>query len=231
MSSPYKFFTAEQIATVTACPLPAIRENWPKIVEQLAHCKINTRPTQIAMLATVAVETARRFAPIHEFRNADGSLPAHWQTYDGGPDYHGRSFIQLTHRYNYAAYGPKIAELWGTSPDQPDFDLVGNPDRALDPDISAAIAALYFKDRGIPQMAAIGDWVAVRRAVQGGTAGLEEFTRMANALTALPQSEPVPVFDRAAVAAGLRALVARHDAYDREMRANLARLLALVEAV
>ncbi len=228
----WQFFTAEQIAAVTACPLDAIRSHWPRLVEQLAHCKINIRPAQIAMLATVAIETARRFAPIHEFRNADGSLPAHWQTYGGGPNFHGRGFIQLTHDYNYRAYGPKVAALWGTSPDQPDFDLVGDPDRALDPDVSAAIAAIYFKDRGIPQMAAIGDWVAVRRAVQGGTAGLEAFTKMANSLTALPADviPPAPVFDRAAAAARVRALLTLHEQYCAEMDAEFDKLLAMIEA-
>lgn len=224
---PWQWFSADQIAVISQCKIDGVREHWPRLVEQLAHCGINTRPAQIAMIATVAVETAHRFAPIHEFRNADGSLPAHWQTYDGGPDYHGRGFIQLTHRYNYAAYGLKIAALWGTSPDQPDFDLVGDPDRALDPDISAAVSALYFRDHGgdgqgrIPMAAAIGNWQEVRRLVQGGNAGLEEVTRIANALTALPlpgqQAEPPIVLPPAA------------DTRVERIRAKLREALAIAE--
>lgn len=190
MSDPWEHFAAEQIAEAGACPIDAIRDNWPRLAEQLGHCKINDRPTQVAMIGTVTIETARRFQPINEFRNADGSIPSYWLNYDGGPTFHGRGFIQLTHRSNYAKYGPKVAELWGTSPNQPDFDLVGNPDQALNADISAAVAALYFRDHGgdgqarIPKAAAAGDWTEVRRLVQGGSAGLDRLVQIANALTA-----------------------------------------------
>lgn len=196
MPDPFEFFTAEQIASATGCPVAAIREHWPKLVEQLEHCKINDRPTQVALAATVAIETASRFQPIHEFRNADGSIPAGWHGYDGGAEFHGRGFIQLTHRSNYARYGPKVAALWGTSPNQPDFDLVGDPDRALNPDISAAVSALYFRDHGgdgqarIPKAARAGDWTEVRRLVQGGSAGLDRLVKIATALTAAPPPEP-----------------------------------------
>lgn len=153
-----------------------------------------------------------------------------------GYKYRGRGFIQATGKSTYAAYGPKIAALWNTSPDQPDFDLVGDPDRALDPDISAAVSAIYFRDHGgdgqarIPQAASLGNWGEVRRLVQGGSAGLEDLTRMATELWALPMPEQPPVFDRAAILEGLRAALAAHEAYDREMREMLDRLLAMAEA-
>ena len=183
-SDPFEFFTAEQIAELASSPVENVNEHWPRLVEQLEHCGINDRATQIAMIGTVAIETAHRFRPIHEFRNADGSIPAIWHTYDGGPEFHGRGFIQVTHRSNYARYGPKIAELWGT-PMVPELDLVAVPDRALDPDISAAVAALYFRDHGgdharlIPDAAARGDWREVRRLVQGADAGLPELETIA----------------------------------------------------
>jgi hypothetical protein len=187
-ANPWQFFSPERIAREADSPIGSVRENWPRLVEQLEHCGINDRATQVAMIGTVAIESANRFRPIHEFRNADGSIPAIWFTYDGGPEFHGRGFIQITHRSNYAKYGPKVAELWGTSPDQPDFDLVGNPDMALDPDISAAISALYFRDHGradgdgIPEAANRGDWREVRRLVQGGDAKLGTLRAIAAAL-------------------------------------------------
>lgn len=199
MPDPQRSFTAEQIATATTCPIAAVREHWPRLVEQLGHCGIAERSVQLAMIGTVAIETASRFAPIHEFRNADGSIPAGWHNYDGGAAYHGRGFIQITHRSNYARYGPKVAELWGTSPDQPDFDLVGDPDRALQPDVSAAIAALYFRDHGgtnlelIPKAARRGNWAEVRRLVWGanpldfpvGNPGRDAYERMVGIIKAL----------------------------------------------
>lgn len=201
---PWQFWTADQIAA--ACRIPSqfranIAVSWPKLVEQLALCGINDRPTQVAMAATVAIETARRFKAIHEFRNADGSIPDYWHGYDGGPEFHGRGFIQNTHRYNYRALGPKIAALWGAGPDDPTFDLVANPDNLLDPDMSAAAAAIYFRERGISAMAQRRDWAAVRRAVQGQAAppdSIESVRRDAEALWALgaPSQSPPPVDTR-----------------------------------
>jgi hypothetical protein len=185
-SDPFQFFTAEKIAELASSPVENVRANWPKLIEQLEHCGIDDRATQVAMIGTVAIETAYRFRPIHEFRNADGSTPSYWHDYDGGAEFHGRGFIQITHRSNYAKYGPKIAELWGT-PMVPELDLVAVPDRALDADISAAIAALYFRDHGgegqarIPRAARAGDWTEVRRLVQGGDAKLAELMEIARA--------------------------------------------------
>jgi hypothetical protein len=181
----WQHWTAQEIAQATGCPVGAISEHWPRLVEQLNHCGITDRPVQTAMLATVAIETASRFEPIHEFRNADGSIPAIWYTYEGGPEFHGRGFIQNTHRSSYAELGPKIAALWGTSPDQPDLDFVTYPDNILQPDVSAAAAAVFFRDKAggaIPPAARAGDWREVRRLVQGGTAGLDRLVQIVGAL-------------------------------------------------
>lgn len=204
---PWRWWDAATIAATIRCPEARIVEHWPRISEQLNHCGIYELPVAAAMLGTVAIETAHRFEPIHEFRNADGSIPSIWYSYDGGPDYHGRGFIQLTHRSNYAAYGPKIATLWGAGGWEPDFNLVGTPDNALNPDISAAVSALYFRDHGggaIPPAARAGDWREVRRLVQGGSAGLADFTRYAAALvaSARPDRPPVPVDRRDELIAG-----------------------------
>lgn len=206
----WRYWTPEQLAATIRCPLASVRAHWPRLVEQLAHCGIDDRPVQAAMAGTVAIETAHRFEPIHEFRNPDGSIPAIWHTYDGGPEFHGRGFIQVTHRSNYARYGPKVAELWGAGGWEPDFDLVGDPDRALEPNMSAAIAALYFRDHGgdhlqlIPNAARRGDWREVRRLVQGADAGLADFTRYATAL--LSGAPPAPVDEAEALRLALRTL-------------------------
>jgi hypothetical protein len=190
---PWQYWTPADLAARIQCPLDAVTENWPRLCEQFGHVASQTgqeiflsKDTLVALAATIAIETAHRFRPIHEFRMADGSIPAYWWTYDGGPEYHGRGFIQNTHRYNYADLGPKIAALWGAGPH--DFDFVARPDDLLDPDISAAAAAVYFRDRsredgdGIPEAAARGDWRAVRQLVQGADAGLSELISYATAL-------------------------------------------------
>lgn len=181
MYNPWQFFSAGQIA-VACGTLQDYRQNivfsWPKLVEQMVHAGINNRATQIGMAATIQIETGGRWLPIHEFREADGSIPAYWWGYDGGPDYHGRGYIQNTHRYNYRALGPAIAELWGTDPHQPDFDFVRFPDNLLNADMSAAAAAIYFRDRDISSMCRVKNWPAVRRAVQGNAAPEESINRL-----------------------------------------------------
>ena len=189
MPDPWEHWSAERIAEATNCPVAAVTEHWPRLVEQLNHCGINDYMVQVAMAGTLAIETASTFAPVREaFWLDEAWRAANLRYYP----YYGRGYIQLTWESNYQTYGPKIAELWGTSPDQPDFDLAGNPDQALDPDIAAAVAALYFRDHGsgaIPVAARAGDWREVRRLVQGGADGLDRLMAIAADLTG--QAPPV----------------------------------------
>lgn len=185
-SEPYAFWSAETIAQAAGCPIEAVSSHWPRLIEQLGHCGIDDRPTQVAMIGTVAIESASTFSPVREaFWLSEAWRRANLRYYP----YYGRGFIQLTWESNYRLYGPEIADLWGTSPDQPDFDLVGNPDNALNPDTSAAVAALYFRDHGgnglarIPEAARAGDWREVRRLVQGGDAGLDRLETIAALLS------------------------------------------------
>lgn len=181
MTNPWEHFTAAQIAQASQCPQDWVEVNWPRIVAQLVHCRINERDVQIGVIGTVAIESASSFRPVREafYLGEPEPAEAHRKTLPYYP-YYGRGFIQLTHRSNYERYGPKVAELWKTSPDQPDFQLVGDPDRALDPDIAAAVTALYFRDtRALPTASwpqgyslidacRAHDWEWVRRLVYGG---------------------------------------------------------------
>lgn len=198
---PWEWWTPEQLAAAAESPVDAVRENWPRLVEQMTHAGIYDRMVAIAMIGTIAKESASTFRPIHEYRNADGSIPPIWHTYDGGPEFHGRGFIQNTHRYNYAALGPKIAALWNTDPNQPDFDLVTNPDNLLNPDLSAAAAAIFFRDAAggaLLQAARSGNWASVRRYVLGGAdpEGAQRIGRIGQQLGTTVEPPPTPVDDR-----------------------------------
>lgn len=185
----WEHWSAEEIARITECPLAAVNDSWPRLVEQLTHCSINDKDVQAAMIGTVAIESASTFYPVREAFYLGEPEPAeeYRKTLRYYP-YYGRGYIQLTWQSNYAVYGPKIAELWGAGGQEPDFDLVGNPDNALNPDISAAVSALYFRDTAtvqgyaLPDAARAHDWEWVRRLVQGGTAGLDRLTAICSAL-------------------------------------------------
>jgi hypothetical protein len=140
------------------------------------------------MIGTTAIESASSFRPVREAFYLGEPEPAetHRKTLRYYPFY-GRGFVQLTWQENYATYSRKVNELWGAGGA---IDLVARPDDALDPDVSAACSALYFRDHGggganlIPKAAARRDWLEVRRLVYGGTdaAGAARIRRIEQAL-------------------------------------------------
>lgn len=164
----FKFpLNEEQIAKALGVPLESFKQNWPYIAQALQEAGITDANTIIGILATMKTEVGGSMAPIPEYgsgaeyngrRDLGNTQPG------DGERYKGRGYIQLTGRANYREYGQKLG-----------IDLEGNPDLALEPKVAAKVLVQYFKDRGIPRMAEAGDWVAVRRAVNGGTNGLDTF--------------------------------------------------------
>lgn len=166
---------AERVAYACGASLDRVRMHWPTLYTALLSHGIADGWTQIAMIATVGVETAHQFAPISEFgvhpeydvgrlARRLGNTP---QADGDGELYEGRGFIQITGRANYRAYGKRLG-----------LDLEANPRLALRPSTAAQIAALYFLDRKIPADAQAGDWRTVRKKVNGGYNGWEDFARI-----------------------------------------------------
>jgi hypothetical protein len=160
--------TAEQVQKITGKPLANIKVNLPVIYEALEARLMIATPTVVATLATVATECP--FAPINEYGG-----PSYWKRYEGRADlgntqpgdgvrFHGRGFVQLTGRANYSKYGKLIGA-----------DLIGSPDLALQPAVAARILIDYVRSHGIDVWAARGDWLKVRKLVNGGTNGWEYF--------------------------------------------------------
>jgi predicted chitinase len=116
------------------------------------------------VLATAWHETARTMQPITEF-----GKKSYFDKYDGrkslgntlpgdGYKFRGRGYVQITGRANYA----KFAKLLGV-------DLVGNPDRALEPTIAASIIIRGMRD-GLftdKKMADFDSFKDMRRVVNG----------------------------------------------------------------
>jgi putative chitinase len=78
-----------------------------------------------------------------------------------GYKYRGRGWIQLTGRSNYKRYG----DLLG-------IDLVGEPDLAADPGNAFAIAALFWQDRKLNELADKGAIRSITKSINGGYNGL-----------------------------------------------------------
>jgi len=132
----------------------------PQIVDALKNEGIDDPKVISYALATAGHESG--FVPKSEIMaqrgvNARNDYIAGLQdNYEGGRDYHGRGYIQLTHKGNYEKYGKRIGE-----------DLVNNPERAKDPDVAAKILAAYIKDSGVDKAVQSGDYDTARVRVQG----------------------------------------------------------------
>lgn len=133
--------------------------------QAMAEMGINTPRRQAAFLSQVAVESGQlRYseeiasgAAYEGRRDLGNTQPG------DGVRFKGRGLIQLTGRANYESVGRALG-----------IDLVNNPQLAERPDISARIAAYFFKSRGLNEVADRGDIREVSRRVNGGTNGLTE---------------------------------------------------------
>ncbi|MDO8583131.1 MAG: glycosyl hydrolase family 18 protein [bacterium] len=137
----------------------AARKNLPLIAKALSDEGILTPNILSYALATIEHETAETFEPIEEY---GGRKSAKRLGYEGGTNYFGRGFIQLTHLRNYKEMGRRIG--LGDK-------LVRNPDLALQPEISAKILAAFFKDNGVADKAYEGDFIDARTPINPDSQG------------------------------------------------------------
>lgn len=86
--------------------------------------------------------------------------------------YRGRGLIQLTGRRNYADMSDRLMEKLKTVP-----DFVMSPQAAIDPHWAALTAAAYWDSRNLNKLADKDDVLAITKAVNGGTNGLDDRKR------------------------------------------------------
>lgn len=158
---------------------------WPWVAQALEAFGILDRATAIAALATVRTEVYADLRPVREgITPAAAEANYGWHTAKGqelgniqpgdGAKYSGGGWIQTTGRGNYT----RLAEVSGV-------DVVSDPNQVLRPDVAAIGVALFFRDKGIPAMADRGEWTRIRRTVNGGTNGLDDFLRYVGNLQAI----------------------------------------------
>lgn len=131
----------------------AALKNIPIIAQALRNEGILDSNVLAYALATIEHETDETFAPIDEIQ---GRLSARRLGYEGGTNYFGRGFIQLTHLRNYKVMGQRIGM---------GDELVKNPSLASTPEVAAKILAAFFKDNNIANLASKGYFVAARRPI------------------------------------------------------------------
>ena len=160
----------------------AISSNLTLVLEELGNAGLTTVPIVLAAIATIRVETSG-FLPISEFVSEFNTSPGSDHNFDkydfrgegdlgnnargDGEKYKGRGFVQLTGKSNYRTFGAEIG-----------VDLITDPEQANEPRTAAKLLAAFLKSRRdrIETALAVGDFRTARRAVNGGSHGLDGFT-------------------------------------------------------
>jgi peptidoglycan L-alanyl-D-glutamate endopeptidase CwlK len=181
-SRPRDLFTVDVVAQIFFdAPRSNIEKYLPPVLDALEEFGIGDRDMILMALSTIRAETAG-FEPISEWPSIYNSSPdgPDFDLYDfrddigngavgDGAKYKGRGFIQLTGRANYQKYS-KILGLGS--------QLVDDPELANDPKVAARILASFLKDAEtyVREDLQAGNFAGARRAVNGGSHGLEQFT-------------------------------------------------------
>ena len=162
-----------------ATPLKNIRASLPFVLQALDRQGIGDRCMVLMAVATIRAET-ESFLPVSEGISRFNTSPRghDFDLYDSradlgnrgprdGRDFCGRGFIQLTGRANYQRFGSELG-----------LDLVSAPERANDADVAASLLAVFLKakEARIKNALLEGDLRAARRAVNGGSHGLDRFS-------------------------------------------------------
>jgi putative chitinase len=148
----------------------------PHLVKAMINCEISTPLRATAFLAQIAHESAelrfmqelwgptaqqKKYEPPSDVATSLGNT----QPGDGFR-YRGRGPIQITGRANYKKYG----DLLGV-------DLVGTPDLAAQPEYAFQTAGLFWKTRGLNELADQGNeesFKSITKRINGGLNGLPE---------------------------------------------------------
>ena len=168
-----------------------------------------TQELLAAILATLDKEIGKSYLPVEEegdygagssctykIRGSCRSTP-----YDGGVDYKGRGYIQITGKDNYQMYCG--SDCVGTS--EPQLDVCGCKDqwyctdsdatkcpqvKALQPDYAAKIFASYYIKNNLVSLSNAKSYLNIGKVINGDNAYASDFNTKANAYLTLFRNNP-----------------------------------------
>ena len=152
------------VAKCCRASIDSVAVAWPLIIKALQDAGICSPLVQIAVAATVAVETGGTFRPIREKMAKPHTQPDLYSRQMQYFPWIGRGYVQITWQSNYRLYG----SLAGV-------DLIQTPDMACDPVNAARVLAAFFRHNGIDKAAEAQDWRKVRKIINGGYNGWDAF--------------------------------------------------------
>jgi putative chitinase len=125
----------------------ALRQYWPNRISEDQAKQIERKPMLIANA-------------VYSNRMGNGSEES-----NDGWTFRGRGAIQVTGRDNYEA----LAQAWG-------YDTGAKPEMLALPEGAIVSACWFWKAHGCNELAQAGDWIALRKRINGGTNGMAEVT-------------------------------------------------------
>jgi putative chitinase len=165
----------------------------PHLNRAMAEYAINSAPRAAAFVAQLAHESGefrwmeeiwgptaaqRRYEPETDLSRRLGNTAA-----GDGKRFKGRGPIQLTGRANYLRFGGLLG-----------VDLVTAPEQAVEPAVAFRVAALYWANRGLNELADAQNFRAITRRINGGFNGLADrqkyFERARTVLATGPAGAP-----------------------------------------
>lgn len=172
---PYSFWSATEIGQAANVSVKSIDDNWPFLAQALSDWNIYTPLVSIGLIGTIMKESGS-FYPVEEAwwlsdaaRNAYYADNRQHAVYQGGPEWHGRGYIQATHRPTYQAFSDAmVARGLGAVV----TGLMSKPSIMLQPAVSAQFAAWYFTSHAYPPSGMVAacearNWAEVRKAIYG----------------------------------------------------------------
>lgn len=181
--------TAAQVSTMFPfTPQSNIAQNLPYVLSGLASLVLGDREMVNMALSTIRAET-EGFVPISEGQSRFNTVSVPFDRYEGRQDlgntqrgdgalYKGRGYVQLTGRSNYERVGRQIG-----------VNIASAPELANDPETAGVILAQFLSNNEtrIRNALANANLTEARRAVNGGTHGLDRFVdAFQRGLSALP---------------------------------------------
>jgi putative chitinase len=171
--APRSIVTEDRLRRLCPSGKPAVIAGIAAAFDRLAPgYAVDTRLRLCHFLAQAAHESDR-FRTLEEYGDA-----SYFARYEGRSDlgntqrgdgalFHGRGIFQLTGRANYRRYGALLGH-----------DLEAEPELAMRPDISLAIAFAYWRERSLNARADADDIAGVTRLINGGRNGLAQRTQL-----------------------------------------------------
>jgi len=137
---------------------------------------INT-PARVGMFLAQTAHESDGFKTMNEYGSGaayEGRSDLGNNDPGDGVKYKGRGLIQLTGKYNYEKFGSALG-----------LDLVDNPEQASNAATALELAAAYWKDRGLNELADSNNFEGITKRINGGLNGLQsrqEYLSRANSV-------------------------------------------------